>query len=113
MQHQPVPSPCVATVEIHGELTIAQARERKDECLAASAAGARVLDLRGVTHVDGAGLQILLLLRREADRLGVEFDGVVPSRAIRAALEFAQVDEGLRPVPQPFARVDARPGRCA
>ncbi|GAB6196974.1 STAS domain-containing protein [Lysobacter xanthus] len=93
-----------APFAIEGELTIGSARERKAELLNALEAGSRVVDLRGVTHIDGAGLQLLLLLRREADLRGLRFDGVLPSRAVQLALDMARVDLCLSPVPQ------ARPG---
>lgn len=100
MQNIPCPSAGETTLAIEGELTIAHVRSRKDQCMAALAAGVRTLDLRDVTHVDGAGLQLLLLLRREADRHGFAFDGVVPSRAVSIALRMVQLDDSLRAVPR-------------
>lgn len=92
--------PAAADHAWDGELTIAHARSFHERVVRALDAGARSLDLTGITHIDGAGLQLLLLLRREADGLGLAFDGVRPSRAVRIALDMAQVDDALRPILQ-------------
>lgn len=54
-------------IRIEGELTIYRAAELKDVLLAAVREHAAVeLDLAGVTEFDTAGLQLLLLAKREA-----------------------------------------------
>jgi len=55
-----------------GELTIFHAAELKAEWLQAleAAGGALEMDLAGVTELDTAGLQLLMLLKREAAAKG-------------------------------------------
>ena len=60
-----------AVLELAGELTIQTAAEQKVRRLAAlESAAALHLDLAGVTELDSAGLQLLLMLRREAAQSG-------------------------------------------
>lgn len=54
-----------------GPMTIYEAAEHKRELLAALAAGGGLeLDLSGVDEIDTAGLQLLVLARREGARTG-------------------------------------------
>jgi anti-anti-sigma factor len=64
----------VVTVQVTGELTIHAAAEQKARLVGAleQADGLR-LDLAQVSELDSAGLQILLLLRREAAAAGKAF----------------------------------------
>ncbi len=56
---------------LEGDLTIYHATALKEQVLSALEQHADLeLDLTGVTEIDTAGCQILLLARREADRLG-------------------------------------------
>jgi len=62
-------------LRIEGEMTIYRAAELKgvlDDALAAAVAGAQalILDLSQVTEFDSAGVQLLLVARREAERHG-------------------------------------------
>ena len=59
---------------VEGELTIITAAEDKERLLGAlqTSSGLRV-DLAAVEEIDTAGLQVLLLARREADRQNVPF----------------------------------------
>ncbi len=61
-------------LKIEGDYTVAQAAERKPPLLAALAAlasgEALTLDLSGVTEIDCAGVQLLLLAQREAGHQG-------------------------------------------
>ena len=58
-------------VTVVGSMTIYEAAEHKAELLAALADAAELeVDLGGVDEADTAGLQLLLLTRREADRAG-------------------------------------------
>ena len=60
-----------APVRIDGELTIYQAAELKDALLAAlAAADVLELDLSGVTELDTAGVQLLMVLKRAARAQG-------------------------------------------
>lgn len=85
-------------LELHGELTIRTARERKTELLAGLDQHPPHIDLSGITHIDGAGLQLLLLARREADRQPLPFEHVVPSPCVHAALALVRLGHDLRPL---------------
>ncbi|MEV4701951.1 STAS domain-containing protein [Actinoplanes sp. NPDC049316] len=71
---------------VDGELTIITAAEQKERLLGAlqTSSGLRI-DLAGVEEIDTAGLQILLLARREADRLNVPLE-LGPARGDVAAV---------------------------
>jgi anti-anti-sigma factor len=81
-----------AALRIEGEMTIYRAAELKDalsEALrqAASEARALALDLSLVTEFDSAGVQLLLLARREAERQGQAMRLVAYSPAVHEVLE--------------------------
>lgn len=61
-----------ATLDIDGELAVFTVHALKERLMAALD-GAQPLDvdLSGVTEVDGAGLQLLVALRKEAARRGL------------------------------------------
>ena len=62
-----------ATLALDGELNIYRAAELKQELLAAvAAAPALQLDLSGVSELDTAGLQVLMLAKQAATALGHE-----------------------------------------
>ena len=61
----------VAALAVEGELTIYRAAELKDALLdAVRQQSAPAFDLSAVTEFDSAGLQLLLVARQEAARLG-------------------------------------------
>jgi anti-anti-sigma factor len=65
-EHAPAASRAAA-LHLDGELTIYRAAELKPQLLQALQAARRLeVDLAGVTEVDTAGLQLLMLLKREA-----------------------------------------------
>ena len=80
------------------ELTIANALPARGALLAWLESPAATLDLANVTHIDGAGLQLLLMVRREADRRALAFEQVAPSRAVASVLQLARLDVDLRPI---------------
>ncbi|WP_456952731.1 STAS domain-containing protein [Lysobacter sp. HA35] len=82
------------------ELTIANAMSARNELLAWLECGDATLDLTHVTHIDGAGLQLLLMLRREADRRALAFERIEPSRAVASVLALARLHVDLRPIRQ-------------
>lgn len=87
---------------IDGELTIASVAQHAPGLLqAAMGGGACALDLSGITHLDGAGLQLLMFAAREATRAGGSLRVTAASRATAAALERARLDEALQPRLQP------------
>jgi len=78
---------------VEGELTIITAAAEKERLLAAlqTSSGLRV-DLAAVEEIDTAGLQVLLLARREADRLSIPFElGPAPA-GVAAVLAVAGLD---------------------
>ena len=75
-------------IALEGELTIYRAAELKPLLLAAlPGTGPLELDLAEVTEVDTAGLQLLMMLRREAQALGRARHLRSPSLAMVEAFE--------------------------
>ena len=75
-------------IALEGELTIYRAAELKPLLLAAlPGTGPIELDLAEVSEVDTAGLQLLMLLRREAQALGRALQLRSPSLAMVEAFE--------------------------
>jgi anti-sigma B factor antagonist len=74
-------------MSIEGELTIHHAAEHKQRLISAlvGEAGLR-LDLSAVSELDAAGLQVLLLVQREADRLSLVVELADPSPAVAEVL---------------------------
>lgn len=77
----------VCRLRLAGELTIYTASEFKPRVLGALAGGA-VLEVHAadVTEVDTAGVQLLLLAKREAVAAGKQMRVVSPSAAMQDAL---------------------------
>ena len=83
-------------IDLTGELTIMTATEHNQRVLSFLVGGKNVqLGLAGVTDLDTAGLQVLLLARREAERLGVTLAFCDPSRAVTDVLAIAHLDTAL------------------
>ena len=83
-------------VDLDGELTIQTAAEQFPPMLAALEKNNTLpVRLAGVTEMDTAGLQILLAIRREAQRLGGAVSFVEPSEAVREALSIVHLNEEL------------------
>jgi anti-anti-sigma factor len=76
-------------LKFDGGLTIFQAAERKPELLhiLARSEGTLALDLSGVDEIDTAGVQLLLLLRREAAAQQRALDVVAYSPAVLAVFD--------------------------
>lgn len=73
-----------AALAVEGELTIYRAAELKDVLLAAVREHEEpAFDLSSVTEFDSAGVQLLLVARQEAARLGKELRLLAPSPAVR------------------------------
>lgn len=80
------------TVAIGGAMTIYEAPEHKRELLAALAAGDGLdIDLSDVDEMDTAGMQLLLLVRREARSVGKTAELVAPSTAAQEVLNRYQL----------------------
>jgi anti-anti-sigma factor len=83
---------------LDGELTVQSAAEHKTLLLAAlEATDALDLDLSGVSELDTAGLQLLLLLKREAGTFGKTVTLSEPSQAVLEVLALARLDLHLAP----------------
>jgi len=83
-------------VPVVGELSILTAAEVKGVLVDALGRGEDLeLDLSEVTEMDTAGLQLLLMLRREAGQLSRSVSLVAPSEAVRSVLAIARLDDRL------------------
>lgn len=82
-----------ACLAVEGELTIYRAAELKPALLeAVRTADAPALDLSAVTEFDSAGLQLLLVARREAQRLGKPLQVAGASPAVREVFALLGID---------------------
>ncbi|GAA3213035.1 lipid asymmetry maintenance protein MlaB [Dactylosporangium siamense] len=78
---------------IDGELTVAVAAEQQARLRAFLERGtAADVDLSGVTELDTAGLQLLLVARREAAQRGITLTFHNPSRAVHDVFVMAHLD---------------------
>ncbi|WP_445571660.1 STAS domain-containing protein [Pseudomonas sp. E102] len=76
-----------AQVQIDGELTIYTAADLAAQLLPRlGATPAMVLDLSQITEMDGAGLQLLLMVQREAPKAGTQLTVANPSKAVTETL---------------------------
>jgi len=74
------------------DLTIYHALEQKNLLLdALSSADELELDLLKVSEIDTAGLQLLILLKKEALRTGKRVGIVAHSQAVRAVIDFCNL----------------------
>ncbi|MGB9108811.1 MAG: STAS domain-containing protein, partial [Telluria sp.] len=81
-----------ACLAVEGELTIYRAAELKPALLdAVRAHDAPALDLSAVTEFDSAGLQLLLMARREAAGLGKQLAVSAASPAVRDACALLRI----------------------
>lgn len=83
-------------MDLEGELTIVTAAAQYERLRSGLAAGGDlVLDLAGITDLDTAGLQLLLVARREADHAGITVSLSDPSQAVRDVLAIARLEAEL------------------
>ena len=81
-----------------GELTIYHAAQLAKDLLAKVADGSPLtLDLDGVTEIDSAGVQVLLVTRREVLARGGTFRFLRPSRAVQDVIETLALSDRLSP----------------
>ena len=86
----------MSLVELDGELTIHSASAQAPRLLAALEEQSILrVRLAGVTELDTAGLQLLLLLRREAERIGSTVQFLDVSADVRSALSVVHLDGAL------------------
>jgi anti-anti-sigma factor len=77
-----------ASLRLDGELTIYRAAELKRSLLDALQAAPRLeIDLAGVTEIDTSGVQLLMLLKREAANQGRELALAAHSQAVVEAFD--------------------------
>lgn len=82
-----------ACLAVEGEMTIYRAAELKPALLdLVRAHAAPVLDLSAVTEFDSAGLQLLLVARKEAARLGRRLAISAASHAVRDVFALLGID---------------------
>lgn len=80
------------TLAIEGELTIFTAAEQKPKLLKFLNKGKQLeINLAGVTEIDTAGLQLLILIKREAAQVGKSLSFVMHSKAVLETLELANL----------------------
>ncbi|GHA80904.1 STAS domain-containing protein [Cognatilysobacter bugurensis] len=101
----PSPAEFRALLRLEGDLTISRAAELKAHLLDALV-GPLEVDLSGVTAIDGAGLQLLVMLGREAARRGVPIMWHEPSRAVRTALDRVRLHDPSSLVTPPAAAAE-------
>ncbi|WP_431476802.1 STAS domain-containing protein [Massilia eburnea] len=81
-----------ALLFIEGDLTIRRVQELKDVLLARLAQSqALEVDLAGVTEIDTAGAQLLLMARRAAQAGQKELQLVAPSPAVASLFELLRI----------------------
>jgi anti-sigma B factor antagonist len=88
------------TMRLDGELSIYRAAALKDVLLAPLAAGSMIeLDLAGVTEIDTAGLQLLMLAKNTALALGGDLRLSASSQPVLALLELLGLSATFGAVP--------------
>lgn len=100
-----------ALLRVQGELNIYRAVELKEALLTRLAPSlALQVDLSGVTELDTAGLQVLMLAKNTARSLGGDLNLVAHSPAVVDVLELLNLSSWfgdqlvIPPSPSPFAR---------
>ena len=81
-----------ATLHLSGEMTIYQAGEQRLALLSALAAGgALAIDLAGVTDIDTAGVQVLMMAKKAALASGQQLQLVAHSPAVLEVFELLRL----------------------
>jgi len=84
--------PDVYEVALDGELTVYQAAALKETILSSLTRGGAIrVDLSGVTAIDGAGIQLLLLWQSLAGARGLDLGLVVCSQVVVEMLELLRL----------------------
>jgi anti-anti-sigma factor len=85
-----------AHVNIDGELTIYTASELSAELLPRLGATPQMqINLSQITEMDGAGLQLLIMVTREASRAGTALTLTGHSKAVLETLQLSGLGEAL------------------
>ncbi len=89
-------------VRLTEELTIQTAAENKAVIVAALGWGTDIeIDLGKVTEIDTAGIQLLLLAKREAELLGIDLRLRPPTPPVRETLDIVGLEANLDSVARP------------
>jgi anti-anti-sigma factor len=97
------------SIRVSGELTVHSAAEHWTALLLAlGEADGIELDLSEVTELDTAGLQVLLLVKRECAQLGKALRLIAPAQAVLEVLTIAHLDPELEHIAD--SRSDHLPG---
>ena len=84
------------------ELTVHHVRALAPRLIEAARSGEALnLDLSAVSHIDTAGIQLLLTVRREANRALTRLEFANPSAAVSEMVSFYRLD-GLLQAPAPL-----------
>lgn len=77
---------------LNADLTIYHATEQKEALLKALAESARLeIDLSDAGEIDTAGLQLLILVKREAHTQGKQVNFIGHSTAVRQVIDFCNL----------------------
>lgn len=89
-------------LRIENEMTIYQAEALKAQLITAVRPDeALALDLGGVTEIDSSGIQLLMLVSREAGRLGAKVCLAAASDPVQRLLEAFALQDMIAPVGEP------------
>ena len=99
----------VAVVQPHGELDLATVETLRAALDGIENAGRLVLDLRGLTFIDSAGLHLLVALHQRAQRDGFQLTLVAPVAPADRAIQLSGLDQEL-PFAAPKDVLDTEPG---
>ena len=84
--------PAENRLTVHEDMTIYHALDLKQRLMGALEANANLeLDLAQVSEIDTAGLQLLILTKREAARLNKAMTIVAHSPAVKQIIDFCQL----------------------
>jgi anti-sigma B factor antagonist len=90
-------------IAMEGELTIYNAAELRSHGMAILARACPGMDVRfdlaGVSEIDSAGVQLLVLLTRELQNLGLFVKVTAASRAVEETFDFVGLSEYLTEAP--------------
>jgi len=90
------------TLQAPEELTVQQVRDFGTGLLASLRTGSPLgVDLSRVQHLDTAGVQLLVLARREAERAGLPLDFMRPAPIVVETLQFCGLAGVLEASAQP------------
>jgi anti-sigma B factor antagonist len=90
-------------IALEGELTIYHANDMRNSCMGVIARASMGMDMRlnmeNVTEIDAAGVQLLVLLKRELQGLGVFIKVTKWSQPVEEIFDFVGLPEFLTQAP--------------